>query len=116
VKLIECSFALLLAAIVVFALVGKFASSDEKPATPSAAHGDAQRFPEKTGIAFPKIHASPDMDCDAPGVPCTDEESAREVRRMHRQWELAPEWLRAKCADFHTGPSFERCLLSKTVK
>lgn len=62
---------------------------------------------------LPAIRNSPDTYC-AFRRQCTQIEFLEATKTIGRQWELTPEWIRAKCAKFSTLPTIERCLLSET--
>ena len=66
------------------------------------------------GTPLPRIQNSPDTHCDYQRQ-CTDSEFVEVVDTLKRQWNLMPEWLRAKCAGNSTYPAVERCILSETV-
>ena len=70
--------------------------------------------PSSEMTPLPAIHNSPDTEC-SDHKQCTDEEFAGLVDSLRRQWTIAPEELRSKCAGYSTYPSLEHCILEGTV-
>jgi hypothetical protein len=69
---------------------------------------------QSTETPFPEIHNTPDAICFNDRQ-CSDAEFADSVNGMKKQWEMAPEWLRAACASNHTGPTLFDCIVDQTV-
>jgi hypothetical protein len=108
-----------------------FANYDQDKPAPPLMVDSAETRP---GTPFPPIHNSPDIHCDFfvlhPNAPieneterqsyyeshlCTDEEFAKVLGTLQRQWSGVPEWLRTNCVSNSTAPSVETCILRETI-